>query len=150
MKELASLCSGLGFQSVRTYIQSGNVVFESSLSEGAIRSCLEKALTARMGKRMDVMVRTSDEMRLVLRHNPFPGQEPAKVVIAFLGEPPPTDLIKNLVAPGGEQVQQGRREVYGYYPNGMGRSKLKLPLNGASATVRNINTVTKLVAMTEI
>ena len=150
MKELAGLCSGLGFQSVRTYIQSGNVVFESSLSETAIRSCLEQALAARMGKRREVMVRTSEEMRFVLRHNPFPEQEPAKIAVAFLSEPPPQDLRERVVAPDGEQVQRGRREVYVYYPNGMGRSKLKLPLHGAPATIRNINTVTKLVAMTEI
>ena len=96
------------------------------------------------------MVRTAEEMRLVLSHNPFPDQEPAKVAVAFLGEPPPQDLMQNVIAPGDERVQRGRREVYVYYPNGMGRSKLKLPLNGAPATVRNINTVAKLVAMTEI
>jgi uncharacterized protein (DUF1697 family) len=55
-----------------------------------------------------------------------------------------------VVAPGGEQLQPGRREIYIYYPDGMGRSKLKLPLNGAKATVRNMNTVAKLVAMTEL
>src|ERR1700741_3447459 len=99
MKELASLCSGLGFQSVRTYIQSGNVVFESSLSEAAIRSCMEKALAAKMGKNMDVMIRTAEEMRLVLSRNPFPDREPAKVGVHFLSEPPPKDLMKNVIAP---------------------------------------------------
>ncbi len=149
MKELTSICSRLDFQSIRTYIQSGNVVFESSLSEESIRSCMEKALAAKLGKKINVMVRTSIEMRLVLRRNPFPDQEPAKVGVAFLHEPPPEDLIKNVIAPGGEQVKRGRREIYVYYPNGMGRSKLKLPLNEARATVRNINTIAKLVAMTE-
>ncbi len=149
MKELAGLCAGLGFQSIRTYIQSGNVIFGASLSEGVIRSRLEKALAARMEKKIDVMVRTPAEMRLVHSSNPFPEKEPAKVAVAFLGEPPPNDLMNYVVAPGGEQVQPGRREIYVYYPDGMGRSKLKLPLNGAAATIRNINTVAKLVAMTE-
>lgn len=150
MKELANLCSGLGFQSIRTYIQSGNVVFESSLREDAIQSCMEKALTAKMGKKIDVMVRTAQEMRLVLSRNPFPDREPAKVAVAFLSEAPPNDLMKNVIAPDGERVQRGKREIYIYYPNGMGRSKLKLPLNGAAATVRNINTVAKLVAMAQV
>ena len=150
MKELAGLCSGLGFESVRTYIQSGNVVFESGSSEGAIRSCMEKALAVKMGKKIDVVVRTSEEMRLVLSRNPFPDQEGAKVAVAFLGEPPPKHLMREVIAPGGEQVQRGTREIYVYYPNGMGRSKLKLHLNGATTTVRNINTIAKLVAMTEI
>jgi uncharacterized protein (DUF1697 family) len=148
MKELAVLCSALGFRSIRTYIQSGNVIFESNQPESAIRSCLEKALTAKMGKNIDVMIRTSEEMRLVLNRNPFSDQQPAKVAVAFLNEPPPKDLGANVIAPGNEQVRRGRREIYIYYPSGMGRSKLKLPLNGARTTVRNINTVAKLVAMT--
>jgi uncharacterized protein (DUF1697 family) len=125
------------------------VIFESSLSEEAVRSRLEKALAARMKKKIDVMVRTPAEMRLILSDNPFPGKEPAKVAVAFLCELAPKDLTKNVVAPGGEQVQPGKREIYIYYPDGMGRSKLKLPLNGAAATFRNINTVSKLVALTE-
>jgi uncharacterized protein (DUF1697 family) len=111
---------------------------------------MEEALAVQMGKKVDVMIRTSEEMSLILRGNPFSQQEPDKVAVAFLSEPPPKDLLKHVVAPGGEQVQTGKREIYIYYPNGMGRSKLKLPLRGAVATVRNINTVAKLVAMTEI
>ena len=148
MKDLTVLCSGLSFAEVRTYIQSGNVIFESNLSEDAVRARLEKALAAKMGKKIDLMVRTPAEMRSILNKNPFPDKEPAKVAVAFLGEAPPKDLMKNVVAPGGEQVKAGKREVYVYYPDGMGRSKLKLPLNGP-ATVRNINTVAKLVALAE-
>jgi uncharacterized protein (DUF1697 family) len=149
MKELADLCTGLSFEAVRTYIQSGNVIFESNLSEDAVRSRLEKTLTAKMGKKIDVMVRTPAEMRSILGKNPFPGKEPAKVNVAFLCEPPPKDLMKNLVAPGGEQVKPGKREIYIYYPDGMGRSKLKLSLKGAAATFRNINTIAKLVVLTD-
>jgi len=107
---------------------------------------LEKALATKMAKKVDVMVRSAPELRDVLKGNPFPEKEPAKVAVAFLGEAPPKDLLKRVVAPGGELVKPGRREVYVYYPEGMGRSKLKLPLEGP-ATVRNVNTVAKLVAM---
>jgi uncharacterized protein (DUF1697 family) len=148
MKELAALCERLDFKDVRTYIQSGNVTFTSSLSEDAARSRLEKSLVVKMGKKIDVMVRTPAELRFVLSHNPFPNKEPAKVAVAFLCEPPPKDLLKNVVAPGGEQVQLGKREIYIYYPDGMGRSKLKLPLIGIASTIRNINTITKLVDLT--
>ncbi len=149
MKELADLCSVAGFNGIRTYIQSGNLIFESRLAEDAVQSTLEKALEIRMEKKIDVIVRTPAEMRLVLNHNPFRGQDPAKVGVHFLREPPPTDLLKNMTAPGAEQVKPGKREIYVYYPDGMGRSRLKLPLKGAAATVRNINTVAKLVATTE-
>jgi len=149
MKELVALCSGLGFEAVRTYIQSGNVILESRLSEQGVRARLEKALAARMEKKIDVMVRTPAEMRSILNANPFQREEPARVAVAFLCDPPPKDLAKNVVAPGGEKVQPGTREVYVYYPDGMGQSKLKLPLKGAAATVRNINTVSKLVELAE-
>lgn len=146
MKDLAKLCTTCELRSVRTYIQSGNVVFESSRSEQAIQSRLEKALAAKMGKKVEVMVRTAREMEELLQRNPFPEKEPAKVAVVFLPEAPPKDLLKQVVAPGGELVKAGRREVYVYYPEGMGRSKLKLPLKGPM-TVRNVNTVAKLVAL---
>jgi uncharacterized protein (DUF1697 family) len=150
MKDLVQHCSGLGFDGVRTYIQSGNVVFESRLSEPGIRSRLEKKLESVMGKHIDVMVRSAEELREVLRENPFPSKEGAKVAVAFLHEAPRKDLVKNVAAPGGEEVRPGKREIYVYYPEGMGRSKLKLPLAGAPTTVRNINTVAKLVELAEV
>jgi uncharacterized protein (DUF1697 family) len=149
MKDLVQHCSELGFERVRTYIQSGNVVFESRLSEAGIRGRLEKKLGAAMGKKIDVMIRTAEEMRKVLRGNPFPDKEGAKVAVAFFHEPPPRDLLKKVTAPAGEEVRPGKREIYIYYPEGQGRSKLKLPLAGAATTVRNINTVAKLVEMAE-
>jgi uncharacterized protein (DUF1697 family) len=148
MKDLAALCEELGFTSVRTYIQSGNVIFESNAKEEPVRAQIEKALEARMGKKIDVMVRTPDELRAALEGNPFPDKEPAKVAVAFLLEPPLKNLLKDVVAPGGEEVHLGRRALYIYYPDGMGRSKLKLPRMGPM-TVRNINTVGKLVAMAD-
>jgi uncharacterized protein (DUF1697 family) len=147
MKELVSLCASIGFRSVRTYIQSGNVLLRSELGEDAVRARLEEALAAKMGKRTDVMVRTLAELQAVVQENPFPDREPAKVTVAFLVSPPPRDLAERVIAPGGELVKSGRREVYVYYPDGMGRSKLKLPLDGAAATVRNMNTVAKLVEL---
>jgi uncharacterized protein (DUF1697 family) len=101
-----------------------------------------------MGKPIDVFVRTAAELRGVLQANPFLEQSPAKVSVFFLSAPVATSWLNGVVTPGGEQVQIGRREIYVYYPDGMGRSKLKLPPLDGPATARNINTVTKLVAMT--
>lgn len=148
MKELSAMCLELGFEKVRTYIQSGNVVFESSLTEKTVQTRLEQVLIKRMGKKIDVIVRTASELLRVLEANPFAEMEPAKVIVLFLPSPVPTGLLNDLVAPGGEQVRSGKREIYIYYPNGMGRSKLKLPATGGPTTARNINTVAKLVTMT--
>ncbi|HEY3704021.1 MAG TPA: DUF1697 domain-containing protein [Terracidiphilus sp.] len=146
MKDLTALCEALGFADVRTYIQSGNVLFESKLQEARTKKLLEDALEKRMGKKISVMVRTGAELDQILAANPFADKEPAKVGIAFLNAAPPDDLLWKVVAPDGEQVQPGAREIYVYYPIGMGRSKLKLRAL-AAATVRNANTLARLAAM---
>lgn len=147
MKDLVALCGDCGLAKARTWIQSGNVIFESRLREAAVQRKFEAALAAKMGKTIAVMVRTPAEMRATLDANPFPDKEPSKVLVAFLNEPMPANPLAGMVAPGGEKVYVGQREVYIYYPDGVGRSKLKLPLAGASTTARNINTVAKLVAL---
>ena len=145
MKDLSALCVELGFAEVRTYIQSGNVIFQSRLSEPAIRSKLEQALTEKLGKPVDVVLRTAAELRAVLEANPFPRAEPAKVGVYFQSEPVKKGLLDEVVAPGGEEVRAGKREIYVHFPHGMGRSKLKLPAGGRTA--RNLNTVAKLVEL---
>ena len=145
MKDLAELCTNLGFDLVRTYIQSGNVVFESKLSEKTIRTRLEKALAERLGKPADVVVRTAAELKSVLQDNPFPHAEPAKVGVHFQSDRVNKNLLDTVVAPGGEKVHLGKREIYIYFPDGMGRSKLKF--SAGVGTIRNMNTVAKLVDM---
>lgn len=149
MKDLAALCESLGLKSIRTYIQSGNVIFDSPLAEPKLKAQLERALETRMGKPISVMLRTAEELRAVRDGNPFPDREPNKIGVHFLNESPTSDLLKTVVAPAGEEVRLGPREVYVYYPIGMGQSKLKLKLGGAAATVRNINTVSKLVELAQ-
>jgi uncharacterized protein (DUF1697 family) len=149
MKELAALCGDCGFLKARTYIQSGNVLFESRLKEASVQQKLEKTLHAKMGKKISVMVRTPTEIRAVLEANPFPNENPSFVLVAFLDGAMPPDPLAGMIMPGGEQVVVGRREIYVFYPEGMGRSRFRLPLRGASVTMRNINTVGKLVELAE-
>ncbi len=148
MKDLIALCTASGFTSVQTYIQSGNVLFDADGTEAAVRDALEQALHAQMGRPIDVMVRTAAELRAVLEANPFPSGEPNKVQVAFLAEPPPAEA-HDTMGLAGEQVLNGTRELYIHYPEGMGKSKLKLPLGKLSATLRNMNTVAKLVTLSE-
>jgi len=147
MNELRSLCEKLGFQRVRTHIQSGNVMFESPLAEAAIAKHLETALQKRMGKHIPVALRTSGELDEVLKKNPFQKAEPAKVGVMFFAEPVRKDFLDCVSTSTGEEVKVGKREIYIYYPNGMGRSKLKIPKDALEGTVRNINTVQKLIEL---
>ncbi len=146
MKELSAVCTELGLRDVRTYIQSGNVIFSSRRSEDRIRAELEHALAEKLGKKIDVMVRTASELRSVLEDNPFPDAQPAQVGVVFLADPVPRGLADKFTTIGREEIRPGTREIYIHYPDGMGRSKLKFP-PGMTATVRNINTVARLVAM---
>ena len=147
MSRLVELCTGLGFGDVRTYIQSGNVVFDTTEPVDAVRAKLEDALTTELGRPADVVLRTADELADIAAANPFPEADGAKVAVVLGHSPVPADLA--VTAPGGEQVVPGDRELFVYYPDGMGRSKLKLPALAGPVTVRNMNTVTKLVALAQ-
>jgi uncharacterized protein (DUF1697 family) len=149
MKDLAGLCTKLGFENVRTYIQSGNVVFTSRLSKNCARQSLEAGLTARMGKKIDVILRDAAELRQALIGNPFPDADPARVAVAFCSAPVQKKLFDAVVIPGKEQIVVADQEFYVHYPDGMGQSKLKFPKSDGFITVRNINTVGKLVAMAD-
>ncbi len=114
MADLKTLCVALGFTNPRTYIQSGNVVFESNLDEAAVLHALQQALHTHMGKPVDVMVRTAEELRSILAANPFPHGEPNKVHIAFLAAAPPA-VARIFTGPAGEQGTAGTRELYIHY-----------------------------------
>jgi len=147
MADLAALCTKLGFADVRTYIQSGNVVFRTSFTAEKAAAALARALAAHMGRPVDVIVRDADALRRTLQRNPFPRAEPARVVVLFCAEPVPKGLVDGITGPDGEVVIPGERDVYIHYPNGQGRSKLKLPKQLGVCTARNVNTVAKLAAM---
>jgi uncharacterized protein (DUF1697 family) len=146
MKQLQALCSGLGLANVRTYIQSGNVRFESPDAEPAVTRMLERAIGEKLGRPVGVLIRTAPELRAILKANPFPNAKPSQIGVIFLPKPAPEDSLDGIVVPGREEVRMIGREVFVHYPDGMGRSKLKLPF-AADGTTRNVNTLTKLLAM---
>src|SRR3546814_11576350 len=89
MSALRAMCEAAGFSRVRTYIASGNVVFESAETEQAVRRVLEGALEDHAGKSVGVLVRTANEMAEVLAANPFPEAAPNQTVAILLNQPPP-------------------------------------------------------------
>ena len=133
MTDLKSLCEGLGLTDVRTYIQSGNVVFDSAWAEAHTKAMLETALLAKMGKPIDVMVRSATEMAAILKRNPFPSVQGSKVSVWFFDKTPNKALFATIAIPDREEIRLAGREVYVHYPDGMGRSKLKLIFNSCRA-----------------
>ncbi len=146
MSELAAMCKRAGFRDVRTYIASGNVVFESKKAEPQVKAALEKKLSAYAGKPVGVLVRSAAEIAEVLKRNPFPKAAPNRTIAIFLDEAPPADALKTVTGRKDEELRLGKREIYVHYGEGMGTSKLKIPAAKAG-TARNMNTVAKLAAM---
>ena len=146
MTELKAMCEAAGFTNVRTYIASGNVVFDSALTEKAVAKKLAASLEEYAGKPVGVMVRTGPEMAAVLTGNPFKDAAPNLTFAIFLDAAPPADAADNVRGRQDEELSLGTREIYVTYPSGSGSSKLKIPA-AATGTARNMNTIAKLAEM---
>jgi uncharacterized protein (DUF1697 family) len=158
MVELASLFEALGHQDVVTHIQSGNVIFRSSGGDPkSLAAALEERLAAVFELQVAVLLRTTAELGEIVAANPFlEGREELPGLhVAFLDRVPLPEAAGRL-DPGRSPPDEFRmcgREVYLRYPNGMGRSKLTIDYLerslGVRATVRNWNTVTRLLELAE-
>jgi len=158
MDALRALYESLGLRDPQTYVQSGNVIFrteERDLVRLARR--IEDAIERRVGFRPCVIVRTASELRDVIARNPFAkrrGLDPSKLLVSFLvSDPGPEARDKVLrIKPDPEGLRIDGRELYVYYPHGMGRSKLPPVLDRTlktPATARNWNSVTRMLEMAE-
>src|ERR1700744_784421 len=104
MAELKAMCEALGFAKARTYIASGNVVFETDADEATVKHKLEKALADYAGKPVGVLVRTGPEMAAVLKANPFLDAAPTRTVAIFLDAPPPADFLAGVNGQKSEEI----------------------------------------------
>lgn len=148
MVELREMCTELGFESVKTYIASGNVVFTSKEPRAAVRSLLEERLHEYAGKDIGITIRTAPEIRRVLERNPFPEANPSYTLVTLLNCAPAEDALEQVVHHAGEEIQLGDQEIYVHYPEGMSRSKLRIP-DTRDGTARNMNTIRKMVELAE-
>jgi uncharacterized protein (DUF1697 family) len=155
MPELRALLTDAGFENVRTYVQSGNVVLISQASPDKVAARAEKLIAERFGFDVDVIARTADELAEVVRLNPLAdvAENPKRYQVSFCdGEPDPeaVEKVAAAAAPSEKLVAVGR-ELYAWHPDGVGRSKMWTKLAGSGlgvrATARNWTTVTTLLAM---
>jgi uncharacterized protein (DUF1697 family) len=160
MTDLRALMTELGLEDGKTLLQSGNLVFRGGARTGA---ALERQLEAETKRRFDLetdfFVRSAAEWSEVVAANPFPVEarkDPSHLVTVFLKsaiEPAAVAALQAAIT--GREVVRGKgkdlRQVYIYYPDGIGRSKLTAALIekklGTSGTGRNWNTVRKLQAL---
>ncbi len=154
MPELRKLADDLGYTDVATYINSGNLICTSGKKAAELERELSAAIAQRFGTKTDVAVRTSAQLQKILADNPYPDGNPSQVTVAFLTKPAPPEA-KEMVAAMATEAEPftfAGSEVYVNYSNGLGRSKLAEKFSsviGVSATVRNINTVAKVLALAE-
>ena len=154
MTELKELFESLGFVSVQTYIQSGNVVFESD--KQGLATVISKAITTKYTFDIPVQVVTKEELQFVVKHNPFLNRatiDEKFLHYTFLKELPNQELISALEAQSfeGEDFKIIEKVVYLNCPNGYGKAKMnnnfierKLKV---VATTRNLKTVNKLILL---
>lgn len=157
MEALKALYESLGLRDVRTFIQSGNVVFRATQRQmPRLARRIEDAIEKSHGFRTGVILRTVAELREVVDRNPFasrPEINGGKLLVTFLMSDPGEDARCRVramqVSP--EELHIDGREIYIYYPMGVGISKLPGGAIGRAlgtpGTARNWNTVTKLLEL---
>jgi uncharacterized protein (DUF1697 family) len=157
MPALRQAFTDAGFENVRTYVQSGNVVLSSDAEPGKLAAACERLIKDTFGFDVPVIVRTREELAEVVKLNPLGelADNPKRYQVSFLAEAPDADVVRKLAelkADTEELIAVGR-ELYAWHPGGVARSKLWAalagPKLGVSATARNWSTVTTLLAMAE-
>jgi uncharacterized protein (DUF1697 family) len=159
MDDLRTLYRSLKLEDPRTYVQSGNVIFRTKEKNcPALAKKIQDAIEGKFGFRPEVIVRTTEELRSAIAASPFASRrnlEPGKILVTFLaGTPSPyahATLLSLKAHP--EELHLSGRELYIYFPDGAGKSKLPWSkvekLVQATGTARNWNSVTKMLAMAE-
>ncbi|MFG1868727.1 DUF1697 domain-containing protein [Micromonospora arborensis] len=158
MADLRRIVTDLGHEDVKTYLQSGNVAFGSSVRDAAkLAAGIERALTDELALKVPVLVRSGRELAAVAGGNPYADREddPTRLLVAFLATPPKKAAVGALTVPGSENVSftvTGREVFLHFVDGGYGRSKFTnayLEKNLAVvATTRNWKSVRALADMT--
>ena len=159
MDALRALYESLKFEDPRSYVQSGNVIFRTREKNGPqLAKKIQSAIAKKFGCEPEVILRTAGEVRKVVAANPFPehtNAEPGKVLVTFLAEAPSRDAEANLekFKDYPEKLHLSGRELYIYFPNGAGKSKV--PWSAVekflkvAGTARNWNSVQAMLAIAE-
>jgi uncharacterized protein (DUF1697 family) len=156
MPALKTMFENLGFERVRTYLQSGNAVFDSTeLDTLSLETRIEAAILEEFGYIVPTLIRVPDDLQRIAKANPFPNQtleNPIQPYVIFLKNPP---AVQKLELPESEPAEHvfGELELFVHYPNGSHASKLssnfverKLKTTASS---RNWRTVLAVLEMSQ-
>jgi uncharacterized protein (DUF1697 family) len=157
MENLRASFETLGFQHVRSYVQSGNVIFEATkTSTTSLPIKIGEKILSDYGFSVPLILRTSEEMKKIVNDNPFlkeRGIDPSKLHVTFLSDPPAKVALGRLEALSAlpDRYLVKGQEIYLHCPDGYGRTKLSNSvlerLLSVEATTRNWKTVNALAEM---
>jgi len=157
MADLRKVLEALGYGDVRTHLQSGNVLVTSDVRGEQLVRQLEQELTEGLGLELKVLVRSRNELAKVVARDPYGdfADNPSRYFVTFLArtlEPKRIRELGQLAVPP-ERFEASGRELYTWHPDGLQGSRLAKVLAdrrlGVTATARNWNTVTKLLALAD-
>ncbi len=157
MAALRELLTSLGYDNVRTHLQSGNVLLESGAASTRVKRAIEQGLADQLAVDVEVFVRTRDELADVIAYDPLGrvADNPSRYLVSFLSGKPDPAVVREAKATdvGSERFIVHGREIYAWHPKGVHNSKLVKVLSerrlGVTATARNWNTVTKLLELAD-
>ena len=157
MPKLRELLSDAGFDGVRTYLQSGNVVLSSSGKTADVARTVERLIAKEFGLDIAVVTRTPAQLAKIVELNPLKAvaKDPKRYQVSFLAATPSRAVVRRVedAAATKERVAVHGREIYAWHPEGAARSRLWALLAGQSlgvtATARNWTTVEKLLALVD-
>jgi uncharacterized protein (DUF1697 family) len=143
LKQMGEEC---GFEKVRTFIATGNLLFVSKSGEKAVLRALQKHIDGHFGCPTPTFVRSAREMAEAAVACPFGDDKPSRVMAHFIDEPPALAMIGEARDVAGERIALGPRLIYVSYGEGIGKTRLKLPAV-KRGTARNMNSVAKVAAL---
>lgn len=160
MADLKSLYESLGLGNVQTYVQSGNVVFDSEEQNAEkLRKSIEAQTEAAFGFSVPILIRTANDFKRIIESHPFANEEPIRVLVTFLYERPQKSRWDelSLYQDKVDQFALGEQEIFLFCPGGYGRTKLSNTFFekklGVVATTRNwksINTLYEMASQRQI
>ncbi len=156
MAELRQMFADIGFGEVKTLLQSGNVVFESSEEAEVLEAKLCEETEKQLNVKCDYFVRSSQQLEEAVAANPFTREakdDPSHLIVVFLRESPDAGTVQSVAAAiqGPDKMKAFGRQIYVVYPDGIGPSTVgRTPgwnkLVGVG-TARNWNTLLKVAEL---
>lgn len=154
MADLKNLYESLGLAGVETYVQSGNVIFESNETDiQKLRDSIESQIEATFGFSVPVLMRSAEDFRRIIQSHPFKNEEPTRVLVTFLYEQPDQSKLVDLshYEDKVDKFAIGEQEIFLFCPGGYGKTKLSNTFLekklGVTATTRNWKSVNALYGM---